>query len=127
MVRKASSRKRRSNSEHLTTIFATSHPLLPREVKELAKYGPPVGVPASAPTRAGFGEFTDHGFQLKEGGVRALLFLIINKRGKVIGILAWAPLIGRLSPLHRNSSVFTERKTVRSNLGTNRSGIEGAT
>jgi hypothetical protein len=49
---------------------------------ELAKYGPPAGLLVSAPAIAGFGEFTDHEFELKEWGVRALLFLIINEHSE---------------------------------------------
>ncbi|ANY85144.1 hypothetical protein BB934_43900 (plasmid) [Microvirga ossetica] len=98
------SRTRVASSVQIAGAFWTSQDLLRREPDELARYGVPLpSLLGSAPIRAGYVVFDEAGFEFcrhdnnEMEGVRAFLFLILDKQGEAQDIIAWAPQLNRLS------------------------------
>jgi len=100
-----------SSGVSIAATFCACLPLLSREIKDLAKYGAPAAVPASALVRAAYVEFDECGFEFNKEGQRALLFLITDDRGEATNILAWAPQLDRLESWHQTSLTRCEDET----------------
>ena len=93
-------------------------PLSQREVEELERLGiPPDALAGPIPVVSGnvnfdgdrF-EFEHHHHRYDEDGVRAFLFLITNKWGEAVDVVAWVPSSGQLATWLRRAFALGEER-----------------
>ncbi|GEO16956.1 hypothetical protein MAE02_46520 [Microvirga aerophila] len=115
MLRSPSRKSKALRPADIAAAFWGCGDLLARETNELVRLGVPVtALTEPFPVRVGYVVFDELGFRFKPRGinevegVRAFLFLITDKHGEVSDIVAWAPMVRRLSTWLNRASALGE-------------------
>lgn len=103
--------------------FQANSNLLPREISELERMGIPADALAGpVPVKASYVVFDNSSFEFehhhKHGveGVRAFLFLIADRHGAAMDVVAWAPQLGKLATWLNRAWALGEETTLQPRL-----------